>query len=578
MLVLRVLRSSVRFPTPCEVLPNSLVLGLSEPQRQGSEQHRFQQRTIRSVEAGTLELHYETGRSAQGRVRPAELDAVVPKGMIFAYDVIAEVLWLRYVELKQRQRIRADLALRGVSISAGSVTNLSHLALGCLEQLHERAAGDLAESYRQHAFILHLDGTHEGGQWCHFVIREGMTGDVLLAQKIRSEHTEDIAGMLGRVKKLFGPPDVAVSDMSSSICKAVAKVLPETPHRLCHFHFLKAVGKTILGPDHDALGHSVRHVRSELLELRRDCVARLRQGDKLQEQVIALIDRVNVYVGELSGEGFPFDLPNLCYVQRCGEVFEKLELLLGQKRSDLLGGKDVHSHLLRLSQHLRTYGHSDGGGTTARLQRRNDLFVSLRDILHPTVGDTHAPLNWGRLGDPACVPDIDGKLAKISGTARRKARCKTLTASDRKMWKTLHRQLENHADKLVPLLEVRGSLYVLPRTNNLSETGFRDVKRKQRRTTGNGNLKRQLDLMPAQVFYVQNLASPHYRRLVFANRPLQECFAETDWDKVREAAQTMTTPHRLGAVNHALVNRHDFFDTVTAALAPNSSAGAGNRQ
>jgi len=546
-----------------------VVLALDKQQRRRCDRRRFQGRSIRLLDVGTLAVRYESGSVGAEHVQPVQLQAVVPPGMAFGYDVMAEVLRLRYVELKQREQIGADLATRRVRISAGSVTRLSQLALGCVEQLHEAAAGALGDSYRQQAFILHLDGTHEGGQWCHFVIREGMTGHVLLARKIRSEHSDDIARMLRRVKSLFGVPDVVISDMSSPICKAVAAVFKHTPHLLCHFHFLKAVGKTILGPDHDTLGNSVRHVRSELLELRRDCVSKLREGDELQAQVIALIDRINVYAGELSGEGFPFDLPNLRYLQRCREVFESVRMLLGEKRGELVGSKEVRSNLFRLHMHLRFYGEDLGGGVAmARLRRRNKLFTDFRDILHPVVENTRAPLNWGRLEDPTCVADIAGSLAKIRETARRKARCKTLTSSDKKMWKSLHRKLESHADMLVPVLKVRDDVFVLPRTNNLSETGFRDVKRKQRRTTGNGNLKRQLDQMPPQVFYVENLAYEDYRRLLFGNRPLHECFADTDWEKVKSTVERMITPSRLGAVNHALINREDFFDTVTASLAP----------
>jgi len=550
-------------------------LALDEQQRRRCDRRRFQGRSIRLLDAGVLAVRYESGRIGADPMHPAQLQAVAPPGMSFGYDVMAEVLRLRYVELKQREQIRADLMARRVSISVGSVTKQSQLALACLEQLHETAAGALGDSYRQQAFILHLDGTHEGGQWCHFVIREGMSGHVLLAEKIRSEHSEDIARMLRRVKSLFGVPDVVISDMSSTIRKAVAAVLKHTPHLLCHFHFLKALGKTILGPDHDTLSNSVRHVRGELLELRRDCVDKLREGDQPQTQVIALIDRINVYAGELSGEGFPFDLPNLCYLQRCREVFKSVQMLLGEKRGELVGSKEVRSHLFRLHMHLRFYGEdAGGGGARARLQRRNKLFAEFRDILHPVVENTRAPLNWGRLEDPACVADIAGKLANIRDTARRKASCKTLTPSDKKMWKSLHRQLKAHADMLVPVLKVRGDVFVLPRTNNLSETGFRDMKRKQRRTTGNGNLKRQLDQMPPQVFYVENLACEHYRRLVFANRPLHECFAETNWEKVKSTVERMITPFRVGAVNHALINREDFFDTVTASLAPPRSAVA----
>ena len=124
------------------------MLALDEEQRRRCDRRRFQGRSIRLLDAGVLAVKYETGRVGTDRVHPTQLQAVAPPGLAFAYDVMAEVLRLRYVELKQREQIRADLALRRVPISAGSVTKLSHLALGCLEQLHEGAAGTLGDSYR----------------------------------------------------------------------------------------------------------------------------------------------------------------------------------------------------------------------------------------------------------------------------------------------------------------------------------------------------------------------------------------------------------------------------------------------
>jgi hypothetical protein len=544
-----------------------VVLALDEDRRRHCDRRRLQTRTIRLLDIGPIEVRYESGRTAAGHVYPPALQAVAPPGMAFGWNVFAKVLRLRYVELRQRQQICADLAARGVPIAAGSVTRLSHLALGCLEQLHEAAAGALGDHYRQQAFIVHLDGTHEGGQWCHFVIREGLTGHVLLTRKIRTEHHDDITSMLRHLKELFGRPDVVLSDLSEPIRKAVKEVFRDVPHRLCHFHFLKAVGKTILGPDHDTLATITRRVRSGLLKIRRDCVERLRKGDKLQLQVIAMVDRINVHTGDLSGEGFPFDLPHLRYLQRCAEVADTVQTLLNGKRGDLAGGNGMRKRLVDLREHLLIYTQKDHPlPAMARLERREQLFSRVRDILHPVVEDTRAPLNWGRLKDPCRVADIDQRLAELRETARRRASCKTLTPSDTTMWKSLHRQLEAYGDGLVPVLEIRDATFVLPRTNNLSEVGFRDMKRKQRRTTGNACLKRQLDQMPPQVFYVENLACDTYRRLVLGNRPLSECFADTDWNRVRAAADTMVTPRRPGAIDHRLINRKDFFETVTAAL------------
>jgi len=565
MLVLKVLRNALPCLIESSGLPAALVLGLSEDERKRCGQLRFQQRTIRSAQAGTLLVNYETGSAPEDRIRPAELDAVVAKGMTFSYDVIAEVLELRYVQLKQREEIQALMAAKNVSISTGSVSNLSRLGLACLEQNHQAAAASLGHHYRQEAFILHMDGTHEGGQWCHFVVREGMSGNVLLGRKIRSEHSEDIGDILRCVVELFGSPDAVVSDMSAAICKAVEEVLPGVFHQLCHFHFLKAAGIAMLGPDHDAFGHGVKRTRSELKKLRRDCVAELRRGDGCQKWVISLIDRINEYAGDLSAEGFPFDLPNLKYIQRCKEALHQIEPLLAY-RSRHTTSAAAFDHLLRFRVLLRHYTESRAGTGTTRLEKRNALFLQLREILHPVREDTRAPLNWGRVEEPVHAADIAERLDTFCCKAQRMNARKSLNPADRKMWRSLHRTLEKHADKLNPLLLVRGRSYVLPRTNNLSETSFRDMKRRQRRTTGNGDLKRQLDHMPAQAFYVENLADPLYRKITFRGRPMCECFADTDWPKVRKTIKEMKCPPRVGTIDHALINSDSFFATVKEAL------------
>jgi hypothetical protein len=106
----------------------------------------------------------------------------------------------------------------------------------------------------------------------------------------------------------------------------------------------------------------------------------------------------------------------------------------------------------------------------------------------------------------------------------------------------------------------------LTSTNNLSEIAFRDFKRRQRRTTGNGDLSRQIDHMPPQVFYADNLADPDYCRLVFGDRPMYEAFATADWNAVKTAAAAMAAPASPGAVDRRLVRSAAFFAVVGEAL------------
>lgn len=565
LMILGLLGAGTARGCPALHVPAGLVLTLDDNERKNCSDNRFQSRRIRSLQGGEFQVTYETARAATGLVRPAELAAIAPKGSLFAYDVIAETMLLRYEELLQREEIRATLASRQVTLATGSVSKLSRLGLAGLEQLHERAAVKLAQRYRREAFILQLDGTRENGEWSHFVIRDGITGNVLLAGKIRSEHHADIAVLLRRVKALFGNPDVIISDMSPAIALAIKEVFDGVPHRICHFHFLKDVGEAMLGTEHDALGNGVRQMRKDLGKLRRDCVAKVRDGDSYYPWLVKIIDRINVYSPDLKGEGFPFDLPHLAYHNNCIRALPEIEAILLK----MVAGKctPLRKHMLTLRTLLRRRANSNVlTNDVIRLEKHVAIFQRLRDILHPTQRDNHAPLNWGRIDDPQILPNIAREIAALRREAKRKTARTSLEPGEHKVWKTLHIHLDKYADKLNPIMVIRGRTFLLPRTNNLSETRFRDIKRRQRRTTGNGDLSRQIDDMPAQVFYVENLKDPHYRAVVLNDRPLHECLASTDWNAVREKVKTMTAPRCPGAIDHELINRPDFFVNVASAL------------
>lgn len=518
--------------------------------------------------AGSFTVRYQTGRRNGERVGPCALHAVVAPRSPFAYDVVEAVVRLRYVELKQREEIRAELAARRVLIATGSVSNLSRRGLAALAWLHFEHAAKLAGNYRKAAFVLHMDGTREGGDWAHFVMREGLSGHVLLAAKIRSEHSADIEDMLRKIRSRFGTPDCIISDMSSAICLAVGAVFDSVPHRLCHYHFLKAVGKVMLGDDHDGLGHSVRRTTKELRGIRRRLIGLLREGHQLARPLIDLIDHIVSGTADLNAEGFPFDLPNLHYYRRCENTVPVLEhFLLEAVRA--CGCADPAVACMRdLREQLRRQTGSLPYSPVKRLERRSAEFEELRGILRPETVDEQArkaPPNWGMLPEhnPPAI-DIADRLRVFRDKVRRMANRKSLSPAERRMWKGVHRRMNSYGDRLDPVLTVRGRTILLPRTNNLSETGFRDFKRRLRRTTGNGDLSRQLDHTPAEAFYAENLSSPEYVRIVFEGRTMAEALADVDPETVRQAVAVMKKPPAPGIIDHQFINREDFHEAVQA--------------
>src|SRR5687768_12140171 len=110
---------------------------------------------------------------------------------------------------------------------------------------------------------------------------------VLLARALLSSACDDLAGLLREVAAdlaaLGVPVDGAVSDGQHSIRLAIAKVWPDAPQQLCHFHYLREAALPIYEADRHAkkeLKKTVRGVRpiERRIEGRTDEAAQIVQG------------------------------------------------------------------------------------------------------------------------------------------------------------------------------------------------------------------------------------------------------------------------------------------------------------
>ena len=143
----------------------------------------------------------------------------------FGLDVIALIGRLRYAEHRSVPEIRAHLVGRQVSVSERTVTNL-------LDRYDELLAVALADDRRlkkvlasQKKVILAIDGLQpDVGHEVLWVIRDVLSGEILLAKSLLSARNTDLAALLGQVKANCPVPVAGiVSDGQHSIRKAVAK-------------------------------------------------------------------------------------------------------------------------------------------------------------------------------------------------------------------------------------------------------------------------------------------------------------------------------------------------------------------
>lgn len=185
----------------------------------------------------------------------------------FGLDVVAAIGDWRYREHRSVPEMTRLLQDKGVDICERSVTNLLDrydellsLSLTDHRRLCQRLAG-------QGQVILALDGLQpDVGHEVLWVLRDCISGQVLLARSLLSATTEDLTELIEQVKQALGeiPIRGVISDGQQSIRRAVARALPGVDHQLCQFHYLREAARPIYEADRHAkvqLKKKVRGVR-----------------------------------------------------------------------------------------------------------------------------------------------------------------------------------------------------------------------------------------------------------------------------------------------------------------------------
>jgi hypothetical protein len=176
----------------------------------------------------------------------------------FGLDVIALIGTLRHAQHRSVPEIHTELIRRGVPLCLRTVSNL-------LDRYDELLALSLADTERLRRVtaaagrvILAIDGLQpDVGHEVLWVLRDCLSGEILLARSLLSSTRDDLARLITEVKGGLEVPIVgAVSDGQDSIRKAVKKALDGVPHQLGHFHYLREAAEPIYEAD--------RHAKKEL--------------------------------------------------------------------------------------------------------------------------------------------------------------------------------------------------------------------------------------------------------------------------------------------------------------------------
>lgn len=128
---------------------------------------------------------------------------------------------------------------RGVQIAERTVTHL-------LYRYEELVAVHLADQRRLHGqfkeqgqIVLAIDGLQpDVGHEALWVLRDCLSGEVLLARSLLSACEADLAHLIREVQEAIDIPiRGGISDGQRSLRNAVQTMLPDIPHQLCHLHY-----------------------------------------------------------------------------------------------------------------------------------------------------------------------------------------------------------------------------------------------------------------------------------------------------------------------------------------------------
>jgi hypothetical protein len=222
------------------------------------------QRSVTTLD-GTVRLRLQVRRCRQPHCpRHAVPLRPEPEGRFalpqheFGLDLIALVGTLRHAQHRSLPEIHAELIRRGVPICLRTVSNL----LDRYDELLTLALTDTDRLRRVTAaagrVILAIDGLQpDVGHEVLWVLRDCLSGEILLARSLLSSTQGDLARLITEVEQALDVPIVGVvSDGQDSIRKAVRGALEGVPHQLCHFHYLREAAQPIFEAD--------RHAKKEL--------------------------------------------------------------------------------------------------------------------------------------------------------------------------------------------------------------------------------------------------------------------------------------------------------------------------
>jgi hypothetical protein len=323
-------------------------------------------------------------------------------------------------------------------------------------------------------------------------------------------------------------PLAVLSDMGKGLLSALEVVFPGIPILICHFHFLRDIGKDLLDEDYRTLRNQLKKskIRTALKNKARDFECKL--GSRYKELAFVNADSkyaavktalLTIYwifdASSLSGYGFPFDMRHFLFYKRLVAGYEKICELHTQ-----IGCKPFYQLKKLLGRIADDMNFEQAVGN---LEKNEKVLKEFREALKIAMPGGKDGLNDE--GEQCEMKSISRKVSEFTNK---------YDSSNEKSHRKMLDQIAKYREKLfadpIPCKINGNDAFIQPhRTNNVMERVFRDLKRMLRSKSGSVSLKRQIGSMPPETLLVKNLENEEYLEMLLGEtRCLEERFAQID--------------------------------------------------
>jgi hypothetical protein len=521
--------------------------------------------------------------------RSEELCNIVPPGANFGFDVLVSIGRSLFLKHRNIEETIEHLKDRNIDISPREVSFLGKKFIVYLATAHKQCSQQIKEAMQlKGGYVFHLDGTCEGEEPILMSGLDSLTEIVLSSIKIPSENAEHIIPFLNKIKKNYGTPVALVHDMGKGILKAVEKVFPTTPDFICHFHFLRDIGKDLLLAEYNTIRKCLKQygifskLRYHLKQLKRhlddnpeliDIFHDVFQEKMLSGVSLEKIPILNTYslilwtlegMKEGEGYGFPFDRPHLSFAKRLRIMFDHIDCF---KEIELRQNWRDNKPYYRLFHKIKTImKNKELWNAVDAIESKIQVFEKLRAAMRI------APVK-GRKGLNHNGMDAKIKTIEYGVIIFRNWLVKKNEKDDKREYKKMISQIDKYWEKLfsdpITVNTPSCTVEIQPqRTNNILEQFFRGFKRGHRRKTGKTSLGPVFRAMLAETPLVKNLENAQYMEMLLGGQSnLEEVFAKIEITKIRKQLQdAQLVANRVPAKIKRIISQTEYPEKIAELI------------